>query len=140
MPVLTNISVAKTQYGAVEYVAEEKTVILTFKEAFVPFQAFKDLMAAIETLAVKHKISKMIFDKSSLKVFHQPSMEWYHVEWKMSMLRKGLKTYRKILPQDEMFRQSVKVGREKIAKQHPYFDFKKFDIKYCNSVEEAFNS
>jgi hypothetical protein len=123
MPVLTNISVAKTQYGTVEYVAEEKTVILTFREEFVPLQAFKDLMAAIETLALKHRISKMIFDKSSLKVFHQPSMEWYHVEWKMSMLR-----------------QSVKVGREKIAKQNPYFDFKKFDIKYCNSVEEAFNS
>jgi hypothetical protein len=140
MPVLTNISIAKTLHGTVEYVAEEKTVILAFKGEYVPLQAFKELLAAIESLAAKQKINKMIFDKRSLKVFHQPSMEWYHLEWKPSMLQKGLKTYRKVLPQDELFRQSVRVGREKISKQNPYFDFKKFDIKYCESVEAAFNS
>jgi len=140
MPVLTSFSVAKTQYGTVEYVAEEKTVILTFKGDFVPLHAFKELLSGIESLGTGQKINKMIFDKSSLKVFHQPSMEWYHVVWKPEMLRKGLRTYRKVLPKDEMFRHSVRVGRDRIMKENPQFDFKKFDIKYCQTVEEAFNS
>jgi hypothetical protein len=140
MPTLIPISVAKTSHGTVEYIAEEKTVILTFKGEFVPLQDFRYLLLTIEPLIMGKKVAKMIFDKSSLKVFHQPSMEWYHVEWKPKMLAKGLKVYRKILPQDELFIQSVKVGREKILKNNPYFDITKYDIKYCKTVEDAFNS
>jgi hypothetical protein len=139
MPTLTIALVAETQYGKIEHVLEEKTVILTFKGGFVPLDAFRELLAKVDLLVTTKKIEKMIFDKTSLKVFHQPSMEWYHLEWKTKMLTKGLKVYRKILPQDPLFIQSVQVGREKILKLNPYFDIKKFDIKYCKSLEEAFN-
>ena len=140
MPTLTVAQIAETQYGKIEHVIEEKTVILTFRGEFVPLQAFKELISKVEGLVNTNKIDKMIFDKSSLKVFHQPSMEWYHLEWKTKMLAKGLKTYRKILPQDQLFIQSVQVGREKILKNNPHFDLRKFDIKYCKSIEDGFNS
>jgi hypothetical protein len=140
MPTLTLDLVAETQHGKVEHVLDEKIVILTFKGTFVPFDAFKELLSKVEALVKTTKIEKMIFDKTSLKVFHQPSMEWYHVEWKPKMLPKGLKTYRKILPQDPLFIQSVQVGREKIQKLHPHFNFGKFDIMYCKRMEDAFNS
>lgn len=140
MPTLTVAQIVETQYGKVEHVIEEKTVILSFKGEFVPLLAFKELMSKVEGLVNSKKVDKMIFDKSSLRVFHQPSMEWYHVEWKTRMLAKGLKTYRKILPQDPLFVQSVQVGREKILRNNPHFDLKKFDIKYCKSIEDGFNS
>jgi hypothetical protein len=105
--------------------------------AYVPIETFVKVMEQIEAFARKEKVVKMVFDKSNLTVFHQPSMEWYHTVWKVRMLERGLKSYCKILPNDKLFRESVKIGREKIKKSNPQFDFNKFDIRYCNSLEEA---
>ena len=132
--------VAAIQSGKVEYLPEEQTVILTFKGKFVPLPAFQDLLACVTELSEKEPVTKLIFDKSSLKVFHQPSMEWYHVEWKPRMLQRGLRVYRKILPQDSLFLQSVAIGREKILRNNPAFDLQQFDIQYCQDLEEAIRS
>ncbi|MBC7919529.1 MAG: hypothetical protein H7Z75_00395 [Ferruginibacter sp.] len=140
MLTLTSKLVAATQSGKVEYLPEGQTVILTFKGKFVPLPAFQNLLACVTALSRKEPVTKMIFDKSSLKVFHQPSMEWYHVEWKPEMLQRGLRVYRKILPQDALFVQSVAIGREKIMKNNPAFDLKQFDIQYCHDLEEALRS
>jgi hypothetical protein len=83
------------------------------------------------------KITKLIFDKRKLTVFHQPSMEWYFVEWKEKMFDLGLKTHRKILPQDEIFRQSVKIGREKIKSIHPNGKYTLMDIQYSENLQDA---
>jgi hypothetical protein len=50
----------------------------------------------------------------------------------------GLTKHRKILPEDNLFRKSVEIGREKIKKDHPNFDFDALDIVYVESVEEGF--
>ena len=70
-------------------------------------------------------------------VFHQPSMEWYFVEWKEKMYNHGLKTHRKILPKDAVFRQSVKIGRDKINREYPQGKFHKMDIQYFETLDEA---
>jgi hypothetical protein len=51
-----------------------------------------------------------------------------------------LKTHRKILPQDNVFRQSVKIGREKIKMENPSLNTEKMDIQYKETLEEAINS
>jgi hypothetical protein len=98
---------------------------------------FKETFNFIGELVKKEKITKLVFDKRKLSVFHQPSMEWYFVEWKEKMFDLGLKTHRKILPNDEVFRQSVKIGREKINIAHPNGKFKLMDIAYSESLEQA---
>jgi hypothetical protein len=102
-------------------------------------ETFIKVMDEIEDFASSESISKMIFDKSNLTVFHQASMEWYHIVWKPKMFKKGLKSYRKILPKDPLFRECVRIGREKIRRNNPAFDFNAYDIQYCASVEEAFS-
>jgi hypothetical protein len=91
----------------------------------------------IEQLAERHPVEVMIFDKSSLRIFHQPSMEWYHVVWKENMHQKGLRTYYKILPADPLFKESVRIGRERIERENPGFQITKFDIRYADSLELA---
>lgn len=86
----------------------------------------------------EHQAKKLIFDKRNLRTFHQPSMEWYHVHWKPLVAALGLTKHRKILPEDKLFRKSVEIGREKIKKDHPNFDFDALDIVYVESVEEGF--
>lgn len=104
---------------------------------YIPLDQFKEIFTYIGELTAMEKITKLIFDKSTLSVFHQPSMEWYFVEWKEKMFDLGLKTHRKILPADEVFRQSVKIGREKISKNHPKGKYTLMDIKYSESLEDA---
>lgn len=91
----------------------------------------------IEQLVALHGITRLIFDKQSLTVFNQTSMIWYHIEWKQKVLALGLSTYRKILPADETFRMAVSICRENLLKENPGFDLSAFDIRYCDSVNEA---
>ena len=107
--------------------------------SYVPEQSFRELFMQIGDFVKKGKdvIQKFIFDKRKLTTFHQASMVWYHVEWKPEMLKYGLRSYRKILPTDTLFKKSVEIGRNKIAQEHPEFEWDKYDIQYCESVEEA---
>lgn len=112
-------------------------LIVEARSTYIPIEHFKETFNFIGELVEKRQISKLIFDKRKLSVFHQPSMEWYFTEWKEQMFNKGLTTHRKILPQDEVFRQSVKIGREKINNQFPNGKFKLMDIAYAENIEQA---
>lgn len=116
---------------------QPEVAIVEATASYIPLEPFKEIFNFIGELAVKKKITKLIFDKRKLSVFHQPSMEWYFIEWKEKMFDAGLKTHRKILPQDDVFRQSVRIGREKINKAYPAKKFNQMDIQYAESIEEA---
>ena len=107
--------------------------------SYIPIEKFKEVFHAMEGLVKEKKINKLIFDKRQLKVFHQPSMEWYFVEWKERMADEGLVNHVKILPDDEVFCQSVKLGREQINKKYPQARFRQLSIQYASSVEEGVN-
>ena len=98
---------------------------------------FQNHFNTIGNFIKKNKTVKFIFDKSSLKVFHQPSMEWYHTIWKKEMANYGLKSYRKILPNLQYFKMSVKIGKERIIKENPDFRFEDYDIQYYDTLKEA---
>lgn len=128
----------KLKHAAVYTVKDSpKTAIVEALSTYIPMDQFKETFNFIGELVAKEKINKLIFDKRKLSVFHQPSMEWYFVEWKEKMFDLGLKTHRKILPNDEVFKQSVKIGRDKINKTHPNGKFNLMDIAYSESIEQA---
>jgi len=113
------------------------TAVVEATASYIPLDQFKEIFNFIGELTSTKKITKLIFDKRKLSVFHQPSMEWYFVEWKEKMFDAGLKTHRKILPQDDVFRQSVRIGRDKINKAYPTKKFQQMDIQYAETIEEA---
>lgn len=121
------------------YLLEEypDTAVLEVTATYIPLDRFKEIFNYIGELTTTRKIKKLIFDKRKLSVFHQPSMEWYFVEWKEKMFDAGLKTHRKILPKDDVFRQSVRIGRDKINKAFPDKKFHQMDIQYAETIEEA---
>jgi hypothetical protein len=114
-----------------------KVAIVEATASYIPIEQFKEAFNYLGALVKKEKINKLIFDKRKLTVFHQPSMEWYFVDWKEKMFNDGLTTHRKILPTDEIFRQSVKIGRDKINKAFPDGKFHQMDIGYSESLEDA---
>jgi hypothetical protein len=114
-----------------------ETAVVEATANYIPLEPFKEIFNFIGELTSTKKIKKLIFDKRKLSVFHQPSMEWYFVEWKEKMFDAGLKTHRKILPKDDVFRQSVRIGRDKINKAFPDKKFHLMDIQYAETIEEA---
>ena len=128
----------KFKSAIVSTVQDRPTVaVVEATSNYIPIEQFKEIFNFIGELTKKEKLNKLVFDKRKLSVFHQPSMEWYFTEWKENMFHEGLKIHRKILPKDEVFRQSVKIGREKINKAFPNGKFHQMDISYFETVEEA---
>jgi hypothetical protein len=135
---LTSLNpVLEHRHGSIWYAPAHFTVILKCTTPYLPYKQFHAFLERISLLADQETVRNMIFDKSSLRIFHQPSMEWYHVVWKEQMFEKGLRTYRKVLPEDPLFRESVKIGRERIVRENPPFQIDKYDIQYRASLEKA---
>jgi hypothetical protein len=126
------------KFATVSLLPSAQILLCTLKVEYVPIENFQALFTEIGGIIKAERVKKMIFDKRSLKTFHQPSMTWYHTIWKEEMYLCGLKSYRKLLPNDTLFRKSVEIGREKIMRENPSFNFEKFDIVYCEKLEEAF--
>ena len=126
------------KYFKVTYNKQYKVLICKTLVQFIPSSTFQVVFAQMKDAIVQNPIERMIFDKQSLKTFDQNSMTWYHVEWKPQVAKFGLRTHFKILPDDLLFKTSVKVGRERIRKEFPDFRFEDYDIQYCDSIEDAF--
>ncbi len=128
MQVFTLINDSK--FAHIQYVEDSFAVILRFKSAYVPSDTFKAVLREIEALPLRKKAEKIIFDKSNLTVFTSRAWSGTMLSGKKKMLRKGVKSHRKILPKDRLFRGKRRIGREKIAGNHPSFSFTRYDIQY----------
>ena len=117
--------------------SNQQILVVEATSNYIPIEQFKEIFTVIGGLVKDKKVTKLIFDKRKLTVFHQPSMEWYFVDWKEKMFDLGLKTHRKILPQDDVFRQSVRIGREKIKSTFPNGKYTQMDIQYSENLEDA---
>lgn len=126
-----------TKHAVVSFIPGKKIAICTVTAAYIPIADFKAIFEKISELIKNEKITKFIFDKRKMTTFHHPSMEWYHLSWKEDMYKFGLTSHRKLLPNDRVFEQSVITGRKKIQRENPLFNYSKFDIIYCTSMEEA---
>ncbi|MEM6297839.1 MAG: hypothetical protein AAF740_04020 [Bacteroidota bacterium] len=125
-------------YGKAWVIPQKKTLLCELTDSYVPIERFRDIFMKMGEAVKGQEIERFIFDKRHLRVFHQPSMEWYFIEWKKSMYDQGMVTHRKILPKGEdWFEDAVKAGRALIREKHPDNIIDKLDIQYCDSVTEA---
>lgn len=127
-------------HAKISFVEGKPIAVVEATSTYIPIEEFKDIFGEIGKLVESKEITKLIFDKRQLTVFHQPSMEWYFIEWKEQMWDKGLRTHRKILPDNKVFQQSVKIGREKIKEENPTLKFNEMDIQYKDTLQDAIDS
>lgn len=129
-----------SKHAEVIYYPEKKAAVITTKTEYLPMEVFQEMFSEISAQLKGKTIERLIFDKRSLKVFHQPSMEWYYNEWKPAMLKDyGLRKHYKLLPDDKLFRKSVDIGREKILMQAKEGSaLKQLEIRYFDQLEDAY--
>ncbi|WP_297336977.1 hypothetical protein [Algoriphagus sp.] len=118
---------------------EKKIVICELLADYIPIDDFKEAFHRIGEIVKAGDFEKFIFDKRSLRAFHQPTMEWYFIYWKREMLEYGIKTHRKILPDEKWFEKMVQIAKAQILQTYPDNIIDQLDIKYCDSIEEAIN-
>lgn len=114
-----------------------KAIVICATNTYITIEEFKKVFEEAATIAKVNQLVKTIFDKRAPKVFHQPSMQWYFVEWKEKLFGYGITKHVKILPDDFVLRSSVKLGRAKIDAQFPYALYHKTQILYKDSIEDA---
>ena len=131
------VDALETRFAKIYTLEAEKFVICELKAEYVPIAHFKETFHKVSDLIKSGLNDKFVFDKRSLRAFHQPSMEWYYVVWKRDMLSYGLKKHRKILPAEAWFRKSVMIAKDQIHQQYPDNIVDQLDIKYCDTLEEA---
>jgi len=125
------------RYAKVYANSEKGIIICELLTDYIPIDDFIDTFHQISAIVEGGKYEKFIFDKRSLRAFHQPSMEWYFLNWKNKMLELGLRKHRKILPEEKWFEKMVMIAKEQIIKNNPDNIIHLLDIKYCHSIEEA---
>lgn len=124
------------RFATVSYNSNSGFIICSLKTDYVPIDAFKHTFHKIGELVKSGVNKKFIFDKRSLRAFHQPSMEWYFTVWKKEMLHSGLSAHRKILPDLPWFKKAVEIARSQLESNHAEL-LSKLDIQYFATVEEA---
>lgn len=133
--------VINKDYGKVFLLPDKQIMICELTKEYVPIEDFREIFSETVPLIEKYKVKKFIFDKQNLRVFHQPSMEWYFVFWKQEVYAKGLTIHRKILPQDQVaFNLAVEAGRAKIMSEYKDTVIPLLDIQYKTSILEAIES
>lgn len=133
-----NFILSDNLFSKVEISTSKRYALVKAKASYIPIEEFKKCFEALGDYIIENQnIEKLIFDKRNLSVFDQDSMVWYFVKWKAEMVGCGLTVHRKLLPDDDVFTESVKLGREKLAREYPDAAFHDLDIKYAKSLIEA---
>lgn len=126
------------EHASILRVAGQPILIIQATQSYIPVDEFQELFMRAGDFIGQYGVTKFIFDKRKLEVFHQPSMEWYFLDWKQKMYEDhGLSVHRKILPTDRIFQQSVKIGRAKIDRENPDKAYHKMDIQYADTLQAA---
>ena len=125
------------KHANVLFIPEEKTLVIEATLEHIPFAHFQHIFQEVGEIVKKEGITKLIFDKRSLKVFDPQSMEWYFTQWKEEMFTYGLSKHRKIMPKNQLFKYSVDMSRDSLYEKFPKSKFHQMDIRYAHSIEES---
>ncbi|MCD9018912.1 hypothetical protein [Parachryseolinea silvisoli] len=118
------------------------TVVVRAMSTYIPLMVFQIIFQkVVEMDQVREgQVTTVVFDKRKLMVYHQPSMEWYFLTWKATMLTYGVTRHRKLLPVYAAFRTAAGLGKEALFRDHPAAAFQRLDIGYVESLREALES
>lgn len=125
------------KYAFISIHREKGMIACVLLEEYIPIDRFKYVFNELALHIKNGQFKRFVFDKRSLRTFHQPTMEWYFLDWKEEVFQHGITQHYKILPELDWFVTAVEVAREPLIQKLSDRDFAKLDIRYCNSLEEA---
>ncbi len=117
---------------------EANTIICEVLESYTEIEDFKAMLKKKAELIEEYGCDRFVFDKRAIRGFHQPTMEWYYLEWKPEMHRRfGLRVHRKLFTDEVWFLKCLQAGRAEIKRRDPGSIVHTMDIKVVQSIEES---
>lgn len=123
----------------ISYISQKNILVCQIK-ADINTARFKEAILQMTSIVKKLKIEHMVIDKRHMVTIHLPSMRWFYLTWMEQMFALGLRTYYKILPENELFRFTLNMGREKIMNENPHLSYKKVNIHYYKNLKEVLHN
>jgi len=128
-------------FGKIYTGTDSNTIICELLLPYTPIEQFMGLLQKKAQIIQNYGCDKFVFDKRAIRGFHQPSMEWYYLEWKVQMFHKfGLAVHRKLFCDEEWFLKCIEAGRAEIKRKDPGSIVHTLDIKVCQTLQEAVES
>lgn len=126
------------EFGKIYTALDSNIIICELLLPYIPIDSFMALLKQQMTIIEMYGCDKFIFDKRAIRGFHQPSMEWYYLTWKVEAYQKyGLSKHRKLFTDEEWFLKCIEAGRAQIKQKDPGSIVHTLDIKVCQTLEEA---
>lgn len=126
------------EWGRLYTCNDSNIIICELLQPYTPINEFMDILRQKAHLIEMYGCDKFIFDKREIRGFHQPSMEWYYLTWKVEMYRKyGLSKHRKLFTTEEWFLRCIEAGRAEIRRKDPGSIVHTLDIKISKSLQDA---
>jgi hypothetical protein len=126
----------KHKYATISYNEEFAILICKADSEYIPINDFKKIFSFLYEFTETSNVHCFVFDKTNLRTFHQPSMEWYYTIWKSRVKVNGLVNHYKILPKLEWFSKAVAAGKHEIFHKYGEGILEGINVFYINSIEE----
>lgn len=126
------------QAGKIYTCNDSNIILCKLLQAYTPIDDFMNLLKQQMTIIEMYGCEKFIFDKRAIRGFHQPSMEWYYLTWKVEAYKRfGLEKHRKLFTKEEWFLKCIEAGRAQIKLKDPGSIVHSFDIQVCDDLADA---
>ncbi|EAY31973.1 hypothetical protein [Microscilla marina] len=114
-----------------------KDVIVCQLNADINITLFKEAILKMGEFIKQHQVKNLVMDKRNMVTLHLPSMQWFYLSWMEQMYKDGLTTFHKILPNNELFKFSLQMGKDKIVADNPQVDPAKVETHYYKNLHEV---
>ncbi|MGF1532453.1 MAG: hypothetical protein ACFCUI_02020 [Bernardetiaceae bacterium] len=117
---------------------DSNVIICQMLQSYTEIDNFKAMLYKKAELIEQYGCDLFVFDKRSIRGFHQPSMEWYYLEWKPEMYRRfGLRVHRKLFTTETWFLKCIEAGRAEIKRRDPGSIVHTMDITIVDTIAQA---
>lgn len=129
------------EYGRIYTSNESNTLLCELLQPYTPMDDFMKLLKQQMTVIDMYGCDKLILDQRATRGFHQPTMEWHYLTWKVEAYKKyGLTKHRLIFTDELWFRKCIEAAREEIRVKDPGSIVHTLDIKICDTLKDAIDS
>lgn len=128
--------VFESQQVNVLYINTKYTLICQIT-ADINLLKFKEELLHLLQIVQKLKVRQLVIDRRNMFTLHFPSLEWFYSVWLPHMIKLGVRTLHIILPENELFRFSLKLGKDKILKKNPELSHQSFSPHFHKTLQEA---
>ncbi|HAS45859.1 MAG TPA: hypothetical protein DCS93_35585 [Microscillaceae bacterium] len=108
--------------------------------ADINLKKFKEALLQLIPIVQKFRIRQLIVDRRNMFTIHFPSLEWFYSIWLPQMIKSGVRKFHIVLPENDLFKFSLRIGKQKIMKENPQLLHENLPPHFYKNLQEVFQN